>query len=598
MDIKTFQDWYKEAEQGNQKWRDNAVENWKFYAGTQWDESTIQALKKEKRPYLTINKILPIINFLSGYQIQNSYEIGITPKKNTTQNEALILSEIIKSITDVSGLQSQISKFFLDGVITGRGFLTGRVSYDYDVIRGDLIIERISPLNVLYDPASEKNDLSDCEYVIKTVWMSADEIKALFPDKASDIDNIHLHTQEIKFRGAERSKYDDNTSVSVLQQSKLLVKEIWYLTPTTKYFIVSSGLIYTAYTQEDITAIIQQNQLLNYQVISRPSRQLNLATVLGDLTLQDIQKPLGDFNQFPFVSFFPMKIENIDEIDIRDLSIIDNLKDIQREINKRRSQQLHIVNTFAHSGWLNKKNEGADPRKLQEFGSTPGIVIEYQNIPPAQITPPPPPQSVMLSEKEATQDLKEISAVNPDLLGYQGQRGEPGIVLQLRQRQGLIVQEKLFQELENSVIRLGNMLIDLIVKSKTFSKEEVLQIINDPTPEKIQAIDSLFASPDLKKFSVVVSIQPEAPTVKMLNFYKLTELMKMGVPIPLQILVEVSDIPYKDKILQAIQPPQQQVSPEALQGLLGQIQGQTGIAPNIPESGIPVPSEQGEPIGG
>lgn len=552
-------EWLDVAMTEQKVWEDKAKENLRFYASKQWDTASLEVLKREKRPALTINKIFPIINFLSGYQRQNRYDIIINPRKNATKPEAEILTEIIKQILDVNNGDLEMSKVFLDGIITGRGWITGYIDYSSDPINGDLKLERVNPFNIYPDPDFTKYDLSDADFVIKIVNLSFDRIRLEFPDKIDELNKTHLPSQIISFTGGERKLYEENQELgnSVLRDSKVQVVECWYKTQKNTFYLIdpATGNYFEVEDKEKIKEAITFNPSL--QVITRVKDILNLATVCGDVLLQNIEKPLGDFNKFPFVPFFCYKLDKIEDIQDTEIGIIDNLKDIQQEINKRRSQQLHIINTLAHSGWLNKKGEGADIKQLKNFGSTPGAVIEYQNVPPQRITPAPPSQGHILTEEEATKDLKEISGINPDLLGYKSERQEPGIVLQLRQQQGIVIIESLFDNFRFTHKLLGQYLIEIITKSKLYSPDEVVNIIDvSENPGKAQVINQLFTEPHLKKYDVVVNLQPSSPTLRLLNFYKLIEIAKM-IPIPPDILIKASDIPYKEEILERLKQIQQ-----------------------------------------
>jgi len=51
-----------------------------FYVGDQWDAGDLQKLALEKRPALTINLILPIINLLAVIQRQGRQDISVVAK--------------------------------------------------------------------------------------------------------------------------------------------------------------------------------------------------------------------------------------------------------------------------------------------------------------------------------------------------------------------------------------------------------------------------------------------------------------------------------------------------------------------------------------
>ena len=52
-----------------------------FFLGKQWDEKVKKQLDRQRRPALTINKILATIGTLMGDQIQNRTEIAFRAKR-------------------------------------------------------------------------------------------------------------------------------------------------------------------------------------------------------------------------------------------------------------------------------------------------------------------------------------------------------------------------------------------------------------------------------------------------------------------------------------------------------------------------------------
>lgn len=570
IDISKVETWWKDSTEGEKQWRDKAINNLKFYTGNQWDVDDLEILRKEKRPAITINKILPIINFLSGYQRQNRYIISVAPKRGVTAEECNILSEIMAHMQSESEVHPSISTQFLDGCITGRGWLYGNIDFDDDPLWGDLKIERVSPFKIKKDPNSERYDLSDCNYLIHSVWIPYEKLIQEFPEKKDDIHNSYIEEDDVKVDSSKKySKLGSAIGFSELDRERVLVKEVWYVTIEPVWYIVGmeSG---------DIVEETAEGELNKYKVlvqepikiIKRSKRVLNFTTTVGKTVLQDVKRPLGDMNKYPFVQFCPLQVDKLTEIPDNELGVVDNLIDLQKEVNKSRSQQLHIINTLAHSGWLNQDGSGADEKQLQDYGSTPGIVIKYKTVKPEQIQPQIPSNAHILAEKQAGGDMKEVSGVNPDLLGERGQRGEPGVVLNLRREGGLIVTEPLFDNLKLTHRLCGNLMIDVVLKSNLFSKQEAMELI-DMKPQnqqmKLMALENLYKDKSFKRFNTVVNLEPNTPTQRVINFLKLVEVTKafssMGLMIPPDILLDASDLPHKEEIKQRVM------------AMMGQLQG-------------------------
>jgi len=570
-----FQEWLKESRDIDDTWREKAKENLRFYRGDQWDAADLEVLKKEKRPALTINKIFPLMNFLEGFHIQNAQDIQVVNRKGSTKAEAEVLTECIAHLMDSNEGEEETTEIFKDGVKTGRGFLTGVTDYTQDPINGDLKLQRTNPLDIYPDPKHLRYDLEDCEYVIRTQWYTLEKLRTEYPDKDKELkegsmglDSADL--KNIRFRGGEQGKYEEAVgSIGSLHRSQVLVLTTWYKTDRPVWYVVLGDMVMPAYSQDEVKSILQIAMerglpVNDAQVIRRSENVLNLAVSCGNIVLQDEERPLGDFNQYPIVGFFPYRLDRNEDDEKEDntLGVIDNLKDLQREVNKRRSQQLNIVNTLAHSGWKNKKQGGAKKKDLESFGSTPGAVIEYEDTEPKEITPKSIPQGHVLEEEKAATDMKETASVNPDMLGYRGERGEPGVVLQMRQQQGQVALEGLIRNMRRTQKILGRKQVGLITKSGLYTPNEVLNIVDLPADPalaegKVRAVQSLFTNQTTKRFDVIVITRPSSPSQRIWNFYALSEVAKAGMPIPPDVLVEAADLPYKEKILQYIESVQQ-----------------------------------------
>ena len=581
-DITKFQAWWKEAYDAEEVWRRKARANRLMYVGKQWDALDLDILRKEGRPALTINKIFPLINFLQGYQIQNRQDITVINRKGSTKAEAEILTECIRHLIDTNSGDNEISSMFIDGIITGRGFISGLVSFDDDPINGDLLLQRFNPLQIYLDPKGERYDLSDCGYIIKSVWYTMDRLRAEFPSKADEIGRGYAESGEVQFRGyGEQDEYEKNSGgIGGLHDSQVLVKEIWYKTDAeVHYVLLPDGSVNAIRDEEQARALA--DSVPGSAIKTRRQDVLNLASIVGDVTLQDTERPFEEFNAYPFVGFFPYRMDKDEDIDDPFIGVIDNLVDLQKEVNKRRSQQLNIINTMAHSGWLNKQQAGAKSSELEHFGSSPGAVINYEEVPPIQITPKAPSQAHLLTEEKAATDMKETSGINPDLLGYRGERGEPGVVLQMRQQQGSIILEGMLNNLRRSQRILGSILVGLITKSGLYTAAEVSNIIDiTSNPEKQMAVEALFINPDLKRFDVLVATQPTSPSQRQMNFYKMAEMAKSGLPIPPEVMVKAADLPYSDEILAYIQQmkaAQGAPAGPSLEGALGGEQAPPGV---------------------
>ena len=94
-----------------------------FYVGDQWDAADIAKLDKEKRPHLTINLVLPIINLLSGIQRQGRQDITVVARKGGYKWLAEVFTEVLGHCLDITDSEYETADAFFDGIIGGKGWI-------------------------------------------------------------------------------------------------------------------------------------------------------------------------------------------------------------------------------------------------------------------------------------------------------------------------------------------------------------------------------------------------------------------------------------------------------------------------------------------
>ncbi len=565
MDIVDLQQMWAEGLDGQRSWRGRAEECIRFYKGfsqKQWDAADLQVLQTEKRPALTLNKIAPIINFLSGYQRQNRLDITVLPQRPDAQGEAAVVNHIIKQTIDNNNGHYEISAWFDDAIKTGIGWMSGYIDYTHDPIKGDLKLERVNPLFIVPDPCSTKYDLSDCEYIFRATKVRLKTVMDIFPEKEDEImAGGEIDYADLEIHPRENISGDiaySSTRILMNQlrpNEQVTIKDCWYLkTSQVAYVYIADKGEVIEYGPKDKKLDEMVAAIPNAVIIERQKKTLYKATYIGSVLLQDVKDPLGSVNKLPFVPLYAYR----DDTETGDnvWGLIDNLIDPQKEINKRRSQSLHILNTQAHSGWLMEDGSIEDEGSFKKQGSTPGALLKYRKgaMKPDRITPVPPSQGHVVAEQAANSDMKEISGVNPDLLGARAERSEPGIVIQLRQQQGLIVIQNVFDNLRHSLSLLGQLMIDVIQGADTYTQNEIMQAV----PEELQQyVPAVFNNKQMSRYNVSIITQSSTPTARSMDFYKLIEMVKMGLPIPPDILLKASDLPYKEEMLARLEQAQQ-----------------------------------------
>jgi len=562
---------WKETQSEHRKWRDRAAENQRFYVGDQWASADREKLKSEEKPCLSINNILPVINTLSGFERQNRRMSNVYPKKGGTRKIAEILTAIFGHISDNSNLPYEKSAVFLDGIITGKGWLQLGVSYEDDPIDGDINMERISPFDIYEDPKATTYDLNKTgTYIIRAFWWDKDTLHMAYPHKKDALTDI-FDELEKSVDTSRVISYGDNESdiapypTPELKKYKYRVRETFWRQYQRRKFTVNTKTLSLAMISPGTDNVLMKKIIGksgDVKIIERIVPVLYQTIAVGNTILEHIEDPFNGVMTFPFFRFAPYWLDG------HVMGVVDNIKDPQREVNKRASQAIHHLNQSANTGWLGPAGwEGEDKEEVEAFGSKPGVSIHYvQGKKPERLKPVPISQGHLLLSKIAADNIKIISSVNADLLGLDKTASESGVAMRERKRQGLIGNEIIFDNFDYTNQIFGETLLEFVRKTNVISNEEIQEIAAEEKMDITAEIETIRNSWKLGKYGVKIVQSALSPTDRFARFQLLIEAARNGVPIPMDIIIENSDLPNREEILERLKVQQQQETQAAAQG--------------------------------
>ena len=603
IDAGQINDWYKLSVSQWGKWRENARKGYKYYMGDQWSPEDLQRLKSQGRPALTINRIKPTIRTLSGYMRQNRRDQKVMPRRGGVQAVADIYTHLMKHTYDLSYADWYNAQMFTDGIICGKGFVSLDIDYMQDPVNGQLTINREDPFLILEDPFSTKYDLSDARFVFRMRWLDKSQLEAMYPKAKDHMNQIEAVQGTEGYLQTETDDYDDAEmqELTEIAKHRYLVKECWYRTYQKTDIIIDpvSGELKEAKDFDDGALELMQLENPNIKKVSRIMPKLHLKTMIGEYELDHQDDPYNGMTRFPIVRF-------ADELVYAEKAMvrgeIDDIISAQDELNKRRSQALHLLNTTANSGYL--VEEGAlsptQYRKLEEMGSKAGVIIQVkqgalgklQRVSPNQLST----GHVDLAQL-SDGDIKSISGINSDLLGVDDTTATSGIAMEMRRRQGLINVEPVFDNFDFTMRVLGDTMLDILRNTDTYSVEEIAYIVGEKNikvdgkplaPEQIMQ----FLQTQKGKYGMTISDQESNPTQRRANFQLMLQSIKeLGLPVPQDMIIKASDFPFREELLEMMEKAQQVPDQGAISDSIGtnpnEVQNQA-VADMVNAGGLPV----------
>jgi hypothetical protein len=145
----TLDQYHSKGEDGNDSTFTRMTKCERYGVGNQWDKEVLEANKARRKFSITVNRIFPIINQLSGFDARNPKDVKVRCLRSGTQKGAEILSALAKHTIDLSHAIRQQNQCFEDGVRCARGFLEADVVFDEDPFNGDITIRKLDPFMVI-----------------------------------------------------------------------------------------------------------------------------------------------------------------------------------------------------------------------------------------------------------------------------------------------------------------------------------------------------------------------------------------------------------------------------------------------------------------
>ena len=565
-----------------------------FYRGEQWDEADISALDDQGRPALTINTILPTVNTVLGEQSTRRADVQFKPRGNGNQEIADVLTKLYMQIGDNNKLEWLESQVFADGLIQDRGWFDVRIDFD-DHINGEVRVTTKDPLDIIIDPDAKEYDPRTWNEIFETKWMSLEEIEEIYGEAQAD--KLRMIAEVGTTLGADSMEYEEETygdtdrnnfhgndypnnpedaralrSIRVVERQHYKLKDcMFYVDPVTG----DQRPVPFDWTKKKRESFADDYGLY---IVEKKKRAVRWTVTADTVVLHDEWSP---YDHFTLVPYFPYWRRG------KPFGMVRNLISPQEQLNKISSQELHIVNTTANSGWIVESGSltGMTADDLEEHGAETGLVLEFNrgSTPPGKIPPNQIPTGLDRIAQKAAQNIKTISGISDAMLGTDGAEVS-GIAIQAKQNRGVLMIQVPLDNLKKTRQYLAEKVLNLV--QRYYTEERVIQItdesnpfkprepmaVNQVTPEG-QIINDL----TIGEYDVVIATAPSRDNFDEVQFAEAIQLRQAGVPIPDDLIVEYSHLARKANIAQRIRQMQGTEPPTPEQAQLAQFEMESRI---------------------
>ena len=530
----TYQNWVKESK-----------EAWRFYDGEQWSQDEIDALAENGQPAIVINKIASKIDNVAGSEISGRTRILYRSRSGDKAEEqtATALSDLALYVSERSDQPIEISNMFKEGLVAGISWLDVGVE---NAVEGTSIFNRHEDsLDVVWDVNSKRMDYSDARFVCRQRWLDKASLSRLFPKHADKLVNSY-GTQESVFSSKSEVEYFND------KQDLIRIVEVQYKQTEKRYVVTNlQGEKFVTFDKKHAFANSEN------EVESNFFPRVYVAYFSDNVLLEN--KPLSyDHGSFTLIPY----IFKRNKADGRPYGILRSAIDPQRELNKRRSKAMHLLNTAQVIADIDAVE---DPNILAREAARPdGIILKRPGKELRIIRNNELAASQVSVMEKASIDIQEVMGVFDESIGKHS-NATSGTAIVQRQMAGSQNHMFAFDALRRSKKQLGIMLLSLI--RQFFTAEMVIQVTDNLNAPRVVHLNEPMLNEYGEKivdgqgnavmknnvreglFDIHVEEVKDVMSSREFELAQLNGLMQAGVPVPPKMLVEASNVKNKEEIL-------------------------------------------------
>jgi len=423
-------------------------------------------------------------------------------------------------------------------------------------LQGEIREEALDPIDVLLDPGARSYDPSTWNEVFTTRWLTPDEIEVIYgKDNADKVRYLNAEStlgydsmmfdpetfaQQKNFFTQGQFNYYYEQDYKKCQRARVITRQL-YKFVTRKYFVDTAtgdcSPVPDTWPQDRVEMI---TQAFGLQIVMKAERRVRWRVTCDKYVFHDAWSPFRRFNVLPFFPYFRRG---------KPFGLVRNLIAPQDLTNKTLSQEMHVVNTTANSGWLIEAgtliNMTVD--QLAQHGAKTGLILEYARgaSPPQKIGANQIPTGLDRLSQKSTMYFREISGVSDAMLGAPGKEIS-GDALDSKTQRGLVQMDPIFDNLAFTRQLRAEFLLELFQEYYTEQRIFKMLLISDEgedTEQEVivnakQASGAILNDITVGEYSVVVGSRPTRDVEDESEMKKMLSAREIGVMIPDWAIVE------------------------------------------------------------
>ena len=518
-DLHRLKSYFSDAQALTQEARQRALVAIDYYDSDQFTREELNTLAMRGQPAITVNRIKPAINSIIGVTERGRSDPRAWPRNPCDAGSADAATDVLRYIADFNRFKRLKQDCFRDLLVPGS--CAALVGVDAE---SQVTVTQVRWEEFFHDPRSRRQDFKDARFLGVAKWMYTDDAQTLYPEKAGEI----VATLDTASGGGGLST-DQSYQDRPLQGA---LSEAW-VDP-------------------------KQRRLMVVEMYLKDGGTWRRSVFTGGDVLEDGPSPYLDHRGRPDCPIEAMSAyvkRNNDRY-----GAVWDMIGPQDEINKRRSKSVHLLSTT--------RIEVRDPQAIdvdadiaRREASRPDGVIPYGwGLAPNTVEF----QGNMEMLQEAKSEIERMGP-SPAVLGRSNDDAS-GRALLARQQSGLVELGNLYGALEDWELRIyrqcwgrakqfwrAPQFIRVTDDEDTPKFVGLNQPVTHPVTGAVLGYNNRVAEMDV---DIEIDVQADTGTIQQEAFIELLQLVGSS-PIyqqqaPLSTLIQLSPIPHKRAVLDAI----------------------------------------------
>lgn len=422
--------------------RTQTLIDYDYYDGKQLTPDEVATLKQRGQPDIVVNRTRVAINGILGVTARSHTDPKCWPRSPDQNDSASIATDCLKYVKDFNNFDRIKVEQSKDNYIGGTNALL--VGIDDD---GNVTYTPINNNEYFHDPRARRLDLADKRYDGMAKWMYSDDVEVMYPETAKGLGE--MVSGGMAGLGLAGESFEDrpiNQGWLDYRRKRVMVVEMYYRAAQKWY----KACFWYA-------GILDQGEV---EYLDKFKKSVN--PIISESCYVD-----RDNNRY---------------------GLIRDMRDLQDEVNKRRSKLLHILN----SSQIQARDPSAievDAEVARSEAARPDGVLPFgwEKVPNTDHT-----QGQALLLTEAKNELERFGP-NPAVLGRQG-ADSSGRALLARQQAGLIELAVVLDQMEDWELRVYRATWDRI---RQFWKAPMyVRVSHDPNAPQFVGINQPIPNPE------------------------------------------------------------------------------------------------------